>query len=59
LRDSPQGGLLRAFYLLGAEEIDDSEVGLVDDPLKCHKLAVEIEASIPQIRRFWLARCAQ
>ena len=59
LRDSPQGGLLRAFYLLGAEEIDESELGLVDDPLKCHKLAVEIEASIPQIRRFWQARGAR
>ena len=59
LRESPQGDLLRAFHLLGAEEIDDTEVGLVDDPLKCHKLAVEIEASIPQIRRFWLARRAQ
>ncbi len=59
LRDSPQSGLLRAFNLLGAEEIDEAELGLVDDPLKCHKLAVEIEASIPQIRRFWQARRAQ
>lgn len=59
LRDSPQGSLLRAFYLLGAEEIEETELGLVDDPLKCHKLAVEVEASIPQIRRFWQARRAQ
>ncbi len=56
LRDSPQSGLLRAFYLLGAEEIEESELSLVDDPMKCHKLAVEIEASIAQIRRFWQAR---
>ena len=59
LRNSAQGGLLRAFHLLGAEEIDEADLGLVDDPLKCHKLAVEIEASIPQIRRFWQARRAQ
>lgn len=59
LRDSAQGGLLRAFDLLGAEEIEEQELSLVDDPLKCHKLAVEIEASIPQIRRFWQARRAQ
>ena len=55
LRDSPQAGLLRAIYLLGAEEIEEEEVALVDDPIKCHKLAVEIEASIPQIHRFWKA----
>jgi uncharacterized protein len=59
LRDSPQGTLLHAFHLLGAEEIDETELGLVDDPVKCHKLAVEIEASIPQIRRFWQARRSQ
>ena len=56
LRDSPQAGLLRAIYLLGAEEIEEEEVALVDDPIKCHKLAVEIEASIPQIHRFWKAQ---
>jgi uncharacterized protein len=47
--------LLRAIILLGAEEIEEAELKLVDDPLKCHKLAVEIEASIPQIYRFWAA----
>ena len=56
LRESPQAGLLRAIYLLGAEEIEEDEVALVDDPLKCHKLAIEIEASIPQIHRFWRAQ---
>lgn len=56
LRESPQAGLLRAIYLLGAEEIEEEEVALVDDPIKCHKLAVEIEASIPQIHRFWKAQ---
>ena len=53
LRDSPQANLLRAIDLLGAEEIEESEVVLVDDPVKCHKLAIEVEASIPQIQRFW------
>lgn len=55
LFNSPQAGLLRAIQLLGAEEIDDDEVALVDDPAKCHKLAIEVEASVPQIQRFWKA----
>jgi uncharacterized protein len=46
--------LLRPIYLLGAEEIEEEEMALVGDPGKCHKLAVEIEAAIPQIHRFWL-----
>ncbi len=56
LQTSAQAGLLRAIYLLGAEEIKEEEVALVDDPLKCHKLAIEIEASLPQIHRFWAAQ---
>lgn len=56
LRDSPQAGLLRALDLLGAEEIEEADISMIDDPLKCHKLAIEIEASLPQIRRFWQAR---
>jgi len=54
LRASSQAILLRAIDLLGAEEIDDTQLVLVDDPVKCHKLAVEVEASVPQIQRFWL-----
>lgn len=46
--------LMRSIYLLGAEEIEDSEEALVDDPIKRHKLAIEIEAAIPEIHRFWL-----
>lgn len=46
--------LMRPIYLLGAEEIEESEEALVDDPVKRHKLAVEIEAAIPEIHRFWL-----
>jgi uncharacterized protein len=54
LRESSQAILLRAIELLGAEEIDDAQLVLVDDPVKCHKLAIEVEASVPQIQRFWL-----
>lgn len=54
LRASSQAILLRAVNLLGAEEIDDTQLVLVDDPVKCHKLAIEVEASVPQIQRFWL-----
>lgn len=46
--------LLQPIYLLGAEEIEEEEVALVDDPGKCHRLAIQIEAAIPQIYRFWL-----
>lgn len=46
--------LLRPIYLLGAEEIEEEEMALVDDPAKRHKLAIEIEAAIPQIYRYWL-----
>ncbi len=54
IRDSNLAPLLRPIYLLGAEEIEEEEVALVDNPLKCHKLTVEIEASIPEIHKFWL-----
>lgn len=53
LLDSPQASLLRAIELLGAEELDDDDVALVDDPAKCHKLAIEVETSVAQIQRFW------
>jgi uncharacterized protein len=46
--------LMRPFYLMGADEIEDTEETLVDDPVKRHKLAVEIEAAVPEIYRFWL-----
>lgn len=54
LRESSQAILLRAIDLLGAEEIDEAQLVLVDDPVKCHKWAIEVEASVPQIQRFWL-----
>ena len=53
LWDAPQASLLRPVYLLGAEEIEEAEMKLVDNPVKCDKLAREIEASISQIHRFW------
>ena len=46
--------LMTPLYLLGAEEIEDDEEELVDDPLKRHKLAIEVEAAIPEIYKFWL-----
>jgi uncharacterized protein len=46
--------LMRPFYLLGAEEIEEEELTLVDNPLKCHKLAIEMEAAVPHIYRYWL-----
>lgn len=46
--------LMRPIYLLGAEEIEEEEMTLVDDPMKRHKLAIEVESAIPAIHRFWL-----
>ena len=46
--------LLTSIYLLGAEEIEEEEMSLVDDPVKRHKLAIEVEAAIPHIHRYWL-----
>jgi uncharacterized protein len=46
--------MMRPIYLLGADEIEEEELLLVDDPKKCHKLAIEIESNIQEIHRFWL-----
>ncbi|MEO8170292.1 MAG: UPF0149 family protein [Oxalobacteraceae bacterium] len=46
--------LMRSIYLLGAEEIEEEEMALVETPIQRHKLAIEIEAAIPEIYRFWL-----
>ncbi len=45
--------LLRPIYLLGAEEIEEEEVALVDNPGKCHQLALQIEANLPAIQQYW------
>ncbi|GGC10222.1 hypothetical protein GCM10007205_19120 [Oxalicibacterium flavum] len=52
--DSNVAALMRPIYLLGAEEIEEEELPLVDDPVKAHKLAIEIESAIPEIHRYWL-----
>lgn len=51
--DSPVAALMRPIYLLGAEEIEEEELVLVDNPGKCDKLAQEMEAGIPEIYRYW------
>jgi uncharacterized protein len=48
--------LLQPYYLLGADELDEDEEHLIDDPIKQHKLAIEAEANIHAIRRFWIER---
>jgi uncharacterized protein len=54
--DSELADLMRPIYLLGAEEVEEEEMTLVDDPVKRHKLAIEMEASILPIQRFWKPR---
>ena len=46
--------LMRPIYLLGADEIEEEELAEVDHPVKGHKLAVEIEANLPAIYKFWV-----
>lgn len=46
--------LMRPIYLLGSEELEEEELPLIEDPVKTHKLAVEIESAIPHIYRYWL-----
>lgn len=45
--------LMRPIYLLGSDELEEEETKLIDDPIKTHKLAIEIEAAIPHIHRYW------
>jgi uncharacterized protein len=51
---SEHAALMQPLYLLGADEIEEEEARLVNTPTKAHKLALQIEANIPQIRRYWL-----
>jgi uncharacterized protein len=46
--------LMRPIYLLGADEIEEAELPEVEDPKKAHQLALEIEANLPAIHRYWL-----
>jgi uncharacterized protein len=52
--ESDAGELMRPIYLLGADEIEEAELEEVNTPLKGHKLALEIEANLPAIHRFWV-----
>ncbi|HVL75980.1 MAG TPA: UPF0149 family protein [Noviherbaspirillum sp.] len=54
--DSELAQLMEPFYLLGAEEIEEEEAQALEDPVKRHKLAIEMEAAIPHIHRFWKPR---
>lgn len=58
LNDTPLAALIRPIYLLGADEVTEEEMKLVDDPTKCHKLAIEVEAAIPHIFKYWQERRA-
>lgn len=53
IRVSNLAPLLRPITLLGAEEIEEEEMALVEDPVQRHKLAIEVEAAIPHIFKFW------
>lgn len=52
-QDPAMAALLRPIYLLGAEELEEDELTLVDTPAKVNRLSLEIEAALPAIRRFW------
>ncbi|MCD6026981.1 MAG: YecA family protein [Solimicrobium sp.] len=56
LNQSPLAPLLHPIYLLGANEISGEETELVNDPVKCHKLAIEVEAAIPHLHQYWLSK---
>ena len=52
--ESDLAALMRPLYLLGADEIEEKELAEVDTPAKGHQLALEIEANLPAIYKFWL-----
>jgi uncharacterized protein len=54
--NAPEAALMRPIYLLGADEIEEAELAEVEDPVKAHKLALEVEANLPAIYKFWLPR---
>lgn len=53
IHESNLAPLMHSIYLLGAEEIEEDEMMLVDDPVKRDRLAIEVEAAIPEIQKFW------
>lgn len=56
---SDTAALMQPFYLLGADEIDEDEAPLIEDPPKLHRLAIQMEANILPIRRFWMQHARQ
>jgi len=54
--DSDVQELMKPIYLLGADEIEEEELPLVEDPVKAHKLAQDLEANLPLIYKFWVPR---
>ena len=52
--ESELAPLMRPIYLLGADEIEEAELKEVDTPVLGHKLALEIEANLPAIYKFWV-----
>jgi uncharacterized protein len=52
--ESDLAPLMRPIYLLGADEIEEAELKEVDTPKLGHKLALEIEANLPAIYKFWV-----
>lgn len=51
--DGELAELMEPVYLLGAEELEEEEMALVDDPVKRDKLAIELESAILPIYRYW------
>jgi len=47
--------LLRPIYLLGADEVEEEELALVETLEQRHQLTLEMEAAIPAIHHYWQA----
>lgn len=54
IMSSPVAPMMRPIMLLGSDEISEEDAKLIDDPAKCHRLAIEVEAAIPHIFQYWL-----
>jgi uncharacterized protein len=54
--DSEVADLMRPIYLLGADEIQPEELKEVEDPNLAHKLALQLEANLPAIHKYWVLR---
>jgi len=54
--ESEAAPLMRPIYLMGADEIKPEELPEVEDPVKAHQLALQLEANLPAIHKFWVPR---